>query len=603
MDDTDFKNSLGSHRIPQEEGADFLTKLKTASPVRELASKGMDAVAKNKMPLIGAAIGAAVAAAVQYMDNKPKKDGGPSTQRETAEKGLAASEKHMATQSEGGKQPSFSDKMNHEKSKFRAGAAQVMEKHPVRGAAFAAPMGAAIGFGAGRLGETLLKNASAEKTATPIEKAIVGGIGLTLGGAALSAHKKQKTANGDMLQYYQGHPKKLKEKQERDAKKEKKAGIGDTARRVGGKVLKAVSDNKGAAIGAAGGALLGGTAPAPKGKKKTVGQRVRGAVAGGLYGGAMGHLMTAPLMPSSSMRKAVTHVPNESSVSTLKSGKGKVPSDLKDAEKYLHAFPQKTKKASVEMAEAWARDLAKEKVAISFNQANEASKFVGRVSRLWEKHGPAVKNIASKAGKKAYDGVSSVGKRMGDIKDPIVKGMATGGAIGGVGGAAQGFLDPKENPYTGEKQRLRTAFRKGMAGAAGGAVSGALIGSMNKSSAAIPGLGGIGSMAKNFVSSMAPTAHKAVNAATPTVRAGIARLGGSTMGQAAGAGAVGGAALGAAKGLVAPGTGPNGQKNSRLGAMARGAVGGAALGGAAGAGAKAALPKVRQFATKKLMGG
>lgn len=32
-----------------------------------------------------------------------------------------------------------------------------------------------------------------------------------------------KTANGDMLQYFQDHPEKLKEKQERDAKKEKKA--------------------------------------------------------------------------------------------------------------------------------------------------------------------------------------------------------------------------------------------------------------------------------------------------------------------------------------------------------------------------------------------
>lgn len=57
-----------------------------------------------------------------------------------------------------------------------------------------------------------------------------------------------KEANGDMLQYFQDHPEKLKEKQERDAKKEKKAATVGQALAVGAGA-SAVSGAAGYALG------------------------------------------------------------------------------------------------------------------------------------------------------------------------------------------------------------------------------------------------------------------------------------------------------------------------------------------------------------------
>lgn len=262
-------------------------------------------------------------------------------------------------------------------------------------------------------------------------------------------------------------------------------------------------------------------------------------------------------------------------------------------EKQERDAKKKEKKAStVSIADAWGRELAhKEKVAISFNQVNEGSKFVGRASRLWEKHGPAVKNLAGKVGKGARDAFSGAGKRIGNIKDPIARGAALGAATGGVGGAVQGFLDPKEDPNTGKKQRVRTAFRKGLAGAAAGAPTGALFASMSKSSsvrelekaaAGLPGLGNIGSMARNFVGQMKPMAQKALGG-----------VGNMSHGQMAGVGAAAGSTLGAAKGLMAPGKDAQGNTKSRIGGALKGGIGGAALGAGAGVGLKAMAPRLQ----------
>lgn len=59
-----------------------------------------------------------------------------------------------------------------------------------------------------------------------------------------------KEANGDMLQYFKDNPEKLKEKQERDAKKEKKAGLGNAVSKAGGWAVK----NPGKALGVVAGA-------------------------------------------------------------------------------------------------------------------------------------------------------------------------------------------------------------------------------------------------------------------------------------------------------------------------------------------------------------
>ncbi len=156
MDDIDFLDSIRTDKSYKAEASDFLDVLKTAGAAGDLAKKGLDFVSKNKIPLLGAAIGTATATALQYLDNKPKKDGKPSSQRQVAEGGLAASEKKLESQREQGKAPGFVDSMAHERAKFRAGASQVMEKHPIRGAALAAPMGAAAGYGLGVLGKKLV---------------------------------------------------------------------------------------------------------------------------------------------------------------------------------------------------------------------------------------------------------------------------------------------------------------------------------------------------------------------------------------------------------------------------------------------------------------
>ncbi len=392
----------------------------------------------------------------------------------------------------------------------------------------------------------------------------------------------------------------------------------------------------------------------------------------------------------------------------------------------------KEKKASIELADLWGRELAKEaafgvkipnvvtpeivqRVAQAAGPAKKTLKLtnlskgllaagagygVAKASKKPEEktasfkdvaeavsaHGPALKNMATAAGSTIRRGVEGAGKVVGGIKDPLSRNAAAGAMIGGVGKGVEGFIDPKENPYTGEKQRIRTALRKGFGGAAGGAATGALLAGgvsklssvtippatvgrlkakglqaaagasqavgatlgysagkrqkdrgerhsfgagrllsmalpggagyqagraighssvtdkreKSKEAAGLPGLGNIGSMVRNFAGQAGSVANKAFDAAAPTLRKGIGALGSSTMGQAAAGGAMGGAALGAAKGLVAPGTGPNGQKNSRLGAMTRGAVRGAAVGGTLGAGAKAALPRVQSFAAQRL---
>lgn len=250
-------------------------------------------------------------------------------------------------------------------------------------------------------------------------------------------------------------------------------------------------------------------------------------------------------------------------------------------------------------AEAWGREIARKEKVAAAPAVSAALAGLG--------------NAAKTVGGKAHSAIKALGSRVSNIKDPIIKNTAIGSIIGGTGGAVSGLLDPKEDPVTGEKQRLRSAFRRGVAGTASGALSGALLGSFGKTSsvqklAAVMekqalGMAGIGSMAKNFVAGMKPAAEKAMGAIKPMAQNMMAKaaptavkhLGGRSMGQVAGMGAAGGAALGAAKGLVAPGRDPaTGQPKSRLGAMAGGAVKGGLVGGALGAGAKAAVPHLQK---------
>lgn len=251
----------------------------------------------------------------------------------------------------------------------------------------------------------------------------------------------------------------------------------------------------------------------------------------------------------------------------------------------------------VAMADTWGRELAqKDKQAGVFNDADKASRFVGRVSRLWEKHGPQVKAVAGRAGKGAVNAVKAVGERIGRIENPIPRGAAAGATIGGVAGGIQGLVSPDRDPYTGEKKRIKTMLSKGTAGALTGAATGALTGAMHKSSsvqkletamtkraAGVLGGGGLGTMAKNFVASAKPVAQKAMAAAKPIVATGVRSLANAGPANLA----KGFGAAGAIGGAIAPGHDAQGRAKSRLGGALKGGVGGALQGAGLGVGAKA----------------
>lgn len=147
MDERDFLNALKTDQTFSKEASEFFSELRKTSGAKELVGKGVgkavEFVSQRKAPLLGAAIGAATATALQYLANKPK-DGKPSKQRQAAEGSLASSEKALAAKPEG-----FSEQMGHARAKSSVDISHISEKHPVRGAMLAAPMGALGGYGLG----------------------------------------------------------------------------------------------------------------------------------------------------------------------------------------------------------------------------------------------------------------------------------------------------------------------------------------------------------------------------------------------------------------------------------------------------------------------
>jgi hypothetical protein len=138
--------SKASKEKPKEE--------KTAG-IKELLGKGVQTLSNNKAPAIGAVIGAATATALQYMANKPGKDG-KSKQRDMAEKSLAGHEKYIGDMKAKGKEPSYPDEMSHARAKSSVETSKVMEKHPLRSSLLATPGGALAGAGLGLATRKLL---------------------------------------------------------------------------------------------------------------------------------------------------------------------------------------------------------------------------------------------------------------------------------------------------------------------------------------------------------------------------------------------------------------------------------------------------------------
>lgn len=154
MDERDFLDALRAGRFPSRDASAFFSELRKSAGVKELAgraaSKGVEIVSKNKAPLAGAALGGLAATGAQYLANKSGK------QRQMAETSLASHEKSMAETKAKGKEPGFPSKMNHARLKATADVAHISEKHPVRGALLAAPVGAMAGYGLGAAARKLL---------------------------------------------------------------------------------------------------------------------------------------------------------------------------------------------------------------------------------------------------------------------------------------------------------------------------------------------------------------------------------------------------------------------------------------------------------------
>lgn len=157
MDERDFFNTIGEDRFPNEEASEFFINMrKEAGTAKEILDKGVEFASKNKVKLIGSAIGATAASVLQYMANKPGKDG-VSPQRALAEKHLAGSEAEQKKMQADGKSPGMLQSLNHSRARATADISKVMEKHPKSGALIAAPAGAAIGAGLATLGTRILR--------------------------------------------------------------------------------------------------------------------------------------------------------------------------------------------------------------------------------------------------------------------------------------------------------------------------------------------------------------------------------------------------------------------------------------------------------------
>lgn len=159
MDDQDFHKQI-SQLSPRTDGEELLRMLKTAG-VKDMAigaaKKGVEYVSKNKATTIGAVLGATAASALQYKASKPGEGGEASLQRRLAEKGLSSSSKSMKETKAKGKEPGYVADLNHARAKATVDFSKVQEKHPVRSALQAIPIGAGIGTGIGWAIKNLVK--------------------------------------------------------------------------------------------------------------------------------------------------------------------------------------------------------------------------------------------------------------------------------------------------------------------------------------------------------------------------------------------------------------------------------------------------------------
>jgi hypothetical protein len=133
VDESEFLDSLVGEGFSKEAGAEFLEKLKTAGPL-QTASKF---VRSHAPEIAGAILGGALLGGASYLNNKPKKDGGPSNEQRLAKK---LNDKSESTNQEG-----FTSGAAGASAKFYKNLTDVFAKHPGKAALVAVPVGASLG--------------------------------------------------------------------------------------------------------------------------------------------------------------------------------------------------------------------------------------------------------------------------------------------------------------------------------------------------------------------------------------------------------------------------------------------------------------------------
>lgn len=139
MDEHDFFDALAHRPI---EGEVLLRKLKTANAAS-------DFIRKNAVPIAGALAGGAILGTKQYLDSRPGPSG-KSSDQETTQRMEKAMQDRMDGLKQQGKTPGFSDEMASHGSKTLKGMADVLAKHPGRGALMALPAGLSMGWAIGK---------------------------------------------------------------------------------------------------------------------------------------------------------------------------------------------------------------------------------------------------------------------------------------------------------------------------------------------------------------------------------------------------------------------------------------------------------------------
>ncbi len=142
MNDADFYDSLSNEAVAKREAQAFFLKQSSQAQVAGAAAKGF--LANNSHAIVAGLAGAGLAAGYQYMQSR-KGPTGTSFEQGTARRAVEALEEGAARKHAIGKDTGFTHDLAMATAKGAQHFADVLAKHPKRGALLAAPFGASAG--------------------------------------------------------------------------------------------------------------------------------------------------------------------------------------------------------------------------------------------------------------------------------------------------------------------------------------------------------------------------------------------------------------------------------------------------------------------------